>query len=451
MSDLHSEERNWTRRQVLRAGALGAAALATSDPLRAIAQQAARRAKSQGPKKARSVIQIWMWGGPAHTDTFDPKPEAGPDYTGPLTQTVETNVKGIRLGQLLPECAKVADKFSILRGMTHGVFSHETAAYMVQTGWPAGGRIVHPSAGAVVSHELGYGKGYKGLIPPYVVVTRPQGRFSEAGFLGTRYKPFATGGDPARTPFLVEGIASPGLTRSRQEKRKKLLAEVDRFAEELADDPRVRDFKDAQEKAYDLILGETGKVFDLSTEKKELRERYGNSSFGQSCLLARRLVEQGVPYITINYGGWDTHKKHFEEMRRKLPQLDRGLSTLLADLDAHGLLDECIVWWGGEFGRGPKVQWDAPWNGGRSHYGRAFSSVLAGGGFRGGQVVGATDAKGEHVIERKIYPWDLLGTLYAQLGIDPKLQLRHPQGQLVPVLPGADQKLEQGGLLKEII
>jgi hypothetical protein len=256
----------------------------------------------------------------------------------------------------------------------------------------------------VVSHELGYGKGYKGLIPPYVVVTRPQGRFSEAGFLGTRYKPFATGGDPARTPFLVEGIASPGLTRSRQEKRKKLLAEVDRFAEELADDPRVRDFKDAQEKAYDLILGETGKVFDLSTEKKELRERYGNSSFGQSCLLARRLVEQGVPYITINYGGWDTHKKHFEEMRRKLPQLDRGLSTLLADLDAHGLLDECIVWWGGEFGRGPKVQWDAPWNGGRSHYGRAFSSVLAGGGFRGGQVVGATDAKGEHVIERKIYP-----------------------------------------------
>jgi hypothetical protein len=244
--------------------------------------------------------------------------------------------------------------------MTHGVFSHETAAYMVQTGWPAGGRIVHPSAGAVVSHELGYGKGYKGLIPPYVVVTRPQGRFSEAGFLGTRYKPFATGGDPARTPFLVEGIASPGLTRSRQEKRKKLLAEVDRFAEELADDPRVRDFKDAQEKAYDLILGETGKVFDLSTEKKELRERYGNSSFGQSCLLARRLVEQGVPYITINYGGWDTHKKHFEEMRRKLPQLDRGLSTLLADLDAHGLLDECIVWWGGEFGRGPKVPVGCP-------------------------------------------------------------------------------------------
>jgi hypothetical protein len=155
------------------------------------------------------VIQIWMWGGPAHTDTFDPKPEAGPDYTGPLTQTVETNVKGIRLGQLLPECAKVADKFSILRGMTHGVFSHETAAYMVQTGWPAGGRIVHPSAGAVVSHELGYGKGYKGLIPPYVVVTRPQGRFSEAGFLGTRYKPFATGGDPRARPSWSKASLRP--------------------------------------------------------------------------------------------------------------------------------------------------------------------------------------------------------------------------------------------------
>jgi hypothetical protein len=180
--------------------------------------------------------------------------------------------------------------------------------------------------------------------------------------------------------------------------------------------------------AYDLILGEGAKLFDLSGENEELRNRYGRSTFGQSCLMARRLVEAGVPYVTINYPGWDTHKQHFEIMRRKLPEMDRGMSTLLADLADRGLLESTIVWWSGEFGRTPKVQWEAPWNGGRSHFGRVFSAVVAGGGFKGGQVVGASDDKASEVKDRPVYPQDLIGTMYQLLGIDPDGGLPNPRG-----------------------
>jgi uncharacterized protein (DUF1501 family) len=218
----------------------------------------------------------------------------------------------------------------------------------------------------------------------------------------------------------------------------------------LAANPTVRDLKKREEEAYNLILGDAGKVFDLSTETTELRERYGMNKFGQSCLMARRLVEQGVKYVTINYMGWDTHKQHFPLMRRQLPELDRGLSALLADLSNRGLLDETIVWWGGEFGRTPRVQWEAPWNGGRGHFGRAFSMLLAGGGFQGGQVIGATDDKGQTVTDRPIYPWDLIGSIYRQLGIDPDGEIRHPAGGMVRLTPSKVDGVPSGGRLDEI-
>ena len=192
-------------------------------------------------------------------------------------------------------------------------------------------------------------------------------------------------------------------------------------------------------------------MFDLSTEKKELRERYGTNTFGQACLVARRLVEKGVPYITINYTGWDTHKGHFQTMRRKLPELDNGMSALLTDLSDRRLLDSTIVWWGGEFGRTPKVQWDPPWNGGRSHYGRVFSAVVAGGGFKGGHVVGSTDAKAETVKDRPVYPWDLIGSMYELLGIDPQAKLPHPQGKIVRATPTEKDGYKIGGRLTEIM
>lgn len=401
--------------------------------------------------KARSVIQVWLWGGPCHIDTFDPKPDAGSDFTGPLRNPIATNVDGIRIGELLPQLAKRADKYSLIRSMTHGNNGHETAAYMVQTARPPGGRDVYPCVGAVVSLFRGYGAGYKGLIPPYIVLTQPQGRFSESGFLGTRYKPFATGGDPARTPFVVEGVVAQGVSTERQRNRRELLAKLNTLARAMPNDPQIKALEECDRQAYDLILGDAGKVFDLSLEKDDLRERYGRNTFGQSCLLARRLVEKGVPYITINYGGWDTHKGHFQTMQRKLPELDRGLATLLEDLSERGLLETTIVWCCGEFGRTPRVQWEAPWNGGRNHWGRVFSVLVAGGGFKGGQVVGSSDAKGEEVKDRPVYPVDLIGSMYALLGIDGSAKLPHPQGQVATALPTAADGAKMGGLLKEIM
>jgi hypothetical protein len=392
-----------------------------------------------------------MWGGPAHLDTFDPKPDAGRDYCGPLDTPIETNVDGIRIGQLLPGLAQHADKYSILRSVTHGVNAHETASYMVQTGRPSGGRDVFPGVGAVTSLFRGYDAGYTGLIPPYIVLTTPQGRFSEAGFLGSRHRPFATGGDPAKTPFAVEGIVAQGISEERQRKRRHLLEELNTLGQVLHGNASLNALSESEEQAYELILGDAGKLFDLSQEDDALRDRYGRNTFGQSCLMARRLVEQGVPYVTINYKGWDTHKQHFQIMNRKLPELDKGMATLLQDLSDRGLLESTIVWWTGEFGRTPKVLWDPPWNGGRNHFGKVFSMVLAGGGFQGGCVVGASDERGEEVAERPIYPVDVIGSIYRQLGIDAHAPLPHPQGRKVTVIPSDTEGIRRGGLLTEIV
>ncbi|NUP98362.1 MAG: DUF1501 domain-containing protein [Armatimonadetes bacterium] len=431
------DEQQMTRRDALGRMVVGSAGLALG--VRGVwAAGAAPTPAKVLPAKAKSVIQIWMWGGPSHIDTFDPKPAAGYDYCGPLNQVIPTKTDGVQIGSLLPLLAQQSDKYTIIRSMTHGNNGHETAAYMVQTGHKQGDRLVYPCVGAVVSLFKGYDHGYKGLIPPYIVLTAPQGRFSEAGFLGQRYKPFATGGDPNQKRFIVDGVISQSVSDERQQSRRELLNAVDLLGQALPDDPRFKQLEQCETQAYDLILGDAGKLFDLSQESNEVRDRYGRSTFGQSCLMARRLVEAGVPYVTINYGGWDTHKQHFEIMRRKLPEMDRGMATLLADLSDRGLLDTTIVWWSGEFGRTPKVQWEAPWNGGRGHFGNVFSAVVAGGGFKGGQVLGASDATASAVKERPVSPQDLLGSMYQLLGIDPDGPLPNPRGIETTVAPPSE-------------
>jgi hypothetical protein len=442
------------RRELLLSGLAGAAGLLL--PRRALAMPAmSMPAWLAGPPafapagaaKAKAVIQIWMWGGPCHIDTFDPKPEAGYDYCGGLPKAIATNVDGIRIGELLPQLAGQADKYALIRSMTHGINAHETASYAVQTGRKPGDRLVYPGVGAIVSYFRGYNAGYKGLIPPYIVLTDLQGRFSEAGFLGPRYAPFATGGDPGQGQFLVQGVVAPGMTDERQRDRRDLLHQLDTFGRAVQGSSTLDAFAKTEDQAYELILGESGKVFDLSQEKDDVRERYGKNTFGQSCLVARRLVERGVPYITINFKGWDTHKQHFQIMRQKLPQFDKGLATLLQDLSERGLLDSTVVWCSGEFGRTPKVLWEPPWNGGRGHWGQAFSALVAGGGFRGGAVVGSTDPRGEDVTDSPVAPTELINGVYGLLGFDPDAKLPNPDGldiRLVP--PGADGPRTRGPL-----
>jgi uncharacterized protein (DUF1501 family) len=426
----HTYPLEFSRRDLLRL--MGAAGLTL--PLRAGVQ----------PAKAKAVIQIWMWGGPAHLDTFDPKPAAGYDYCGPFDKPISTNVAGVQINELLPLLAQQADKYSLIRSMTHGIYAHETASYAVQTGRKPGERLVYPCAGAVVSLFKGKDAASGGLIPPYIVLTQPQGRFSENGFLSERYRPFATGGDPAQARFAVEGVVAQGVTDKRQQDRRQLLHQLNTL-ERARQDAAWKDLDQAEQQAYELILGDAGKVFDLAQENAAMRDRYGRNTFGQSCLAARRLVERGVPYVTINYQGWDTHRQNFQTMRQKLPQMDKGLATLLQDLSERGLLSSTIVWWSGEFGRTPRVQWEAPWNGGRNHWGDCFTALVAGGGFQGGHVVGSTDARGEQVRDRPVYPADVIGSIYQLLGIDPDGKLPNPQGLDVPVMPAG------AGRLKEIL
>jgi hypothetical protein len=431
-------------------GLCGAAGVLLADRLGCGALAAEQPGTAPAKLKAKSVIQIFLWGGMSHNDTWDPKPESGREYMGEFAKAIPTNVSGIQIGELFPLLAKQADKFSLIRSMTHRNNGHETAAYLMQTGHAPGERLAYPSIGAVFA--LFKNRGYKGLIPPYVVLTRPQGRFSEEGFLGPKYKPFATGGDPNAPRFEVEGVVARGITDDRQKTRRELLKKMNTMGNAMAANPQLAVSEDAKKQAYELILGQGKEVFDLSKEKAELRDRYGRHTFGQDCLVARRMVETGVPYVVINYpGGWDTHSNHFQTMRRQCPQLDQGLATLLADLKDRGLLESTIVWCCGEFGRGPKVDWQPPWNGGRNHYGNVFSVLVAGGGFKGGHVVGSSDAKAQEVKDRPVYPVDLLGSIYQLAGIDANAKLPHPMGVEAHVLPSPSDRVKSAGLLTEIM
>ncbi len=447
---------SFSRRDFMRVGFFSAAGLlAASNPLLSSAAKAEATAKATSPSpilpvKAKSVIQIFLWGGMSHNDTWDPKPDAGYDYNGAMKNFLSTNVDGIQVSEWFPKLAKQADKYSLIRSMTHRNNGHETAAYLMQTAHVPGERLAYPSIGAVFA--LFKSKDYKGLIPPYVVLTQPQGRFSEEGFLGPRLKPFATGGDPNATRFEVEGVVARGIPDERQKRRRELLGKLDTMGGMLTNHPQIEASAEARKQAYELILGEGRDVFDLGREKPELRDRYGRHTFGQDCLAARRMVEAGVPYIVINYpGGWDTHKDHFQTMNRQCPQLDQGLAALLQDLAERGLLESTLVWCCGEFGRGPRVDWQPPWNGGRNHYGNVFTALVAGGGFKGGQVVGASDAKAEEVKDRPVYPVDLLGSIYQLSGIDHTATLPHPMGLEARVLPAAGDGVKSAGLLKEIM
>ncbi|MDR1280348.1 MAG: DUF1501 domain-containing protein [Opitutaceae bacterium] len=405
-----------TRRDFLRIGALTIGGLALAPWLRAAPAPHAR---------AKAVIQLFLLGGPSHLDTFDPKPQASPDYTGPWRKAIATNIDGIRINELLPLTAKHADKYSLLRGLTHGTNAHETATYMMQTGTRPGSELVYPSTGAVVAckmEEAGLLKGR--ALPPYMTIPVAIGRFSEAGFLGSKYRTFVPGNlsDPATD-----------AERARLETRAALLADLDAFGHTEKDlfeeDDHYRD------QAREMVLGKSRTAFDISQEPEAVREHYGKSEFGRACLQARRLVENGVAYVTVTMRGWDTHRDQAERYKKLMPDLDRGFSALLADLAQRGLLDTTIVTCGGEFGRTPKFLMDPPWNGGRNHHGAAFTWAIAGGGFSGGQVVGETDPRGEKVINRPIAPGDLSAGIYRQLGINPSDTLPHPRGSAAPLVP----------------
>ncbi|MBO5234772.1 MAG: DUF1501 domain-containing protein [Alistipes sp.] len=394
-------------------------------------------------QRAKSVILVYLDGGPAQTDTFDPKPDAGRNYYGNYKGVIKTNVEGIELGEKLPLLAGIADKYSLVRSLTHGSNAHETGHYAMITGDTSGGAVVYPSFGAVISYMLK--ESYKGILPRYISLTSANSRFNEGGFLGNEYKSFDTGGKPEAEIFEVEGITNRYIDRTRMDQRMGLL---NKFENTPINKSKIDSLRDIN---MEFIWGASREIFNLHNEPDSVRKRYGKSRLGQSCLAARRLVEAGVPFVNVRTTGWDTHKKHFQKMNTMLPDLDRALSALIEDLDARGLLDSTIVLCGGEFGRTPAVLWEAPWNGGRAHFGKVFSYLVAGGGFHGGKVVGKSDKTGEKVVERPVRPCDLIGTVYLLMGIDPYGTLPHVSEGNLPILPSLLNKNQEGGLLYEII
>lgn len=392
---------------------------------------------------AKSVIEIWVWGGPSQLETFDPKPNAPAEYNNKY-KAIPTNVSGIEISEMLPNLAKHADKYSIIRTMTHRHNGHETASYLMQTGREPGSGRVFPAIGALVAFYKGMD--YKGDLPPYVILTKPKGRFAEEGFLGEKFKPLVTGGNPNAARFSVDGITPPGgLSQADISMQFEALDKFDNFRKynQITALPL---FDAAGKEAFRKMNGTAAKVFDLSQESDEMRSRYGRNEFGQACLTARRLVEAGVPYITINAQGWDSHKKHFETMKKKTAEMDQALAALLEDLAQKNLLDSTIVWWSGEFGRTPKIQWEAPWNGGRNHYAKCFSALIAGGGFKGGKVIGVSDSVAGTVVSRPVAPQDLLGSILERCGIDPDSEFPAFTGVKEPLLP----KESKEGRLREI-
>ena len=398
------------------------------------AESAAPARKTIPGPHARSVIEMWIWGGPSQLESWDPKPDAPQIYSNGL-KAIPTNVPGISVSEWMPLLAKHADKYSIIRTMTHPYFGHETASYLMQTGRQPGSGVVFPAIGAIVAMEKS--KDYKSDIPPYVILTVPKGRFAEEGFLGEKYKPFVTGGNISAQRFVVDGIMPPGnLTPEQFQERFVLAEKLDTFGHTAAGRvPAVSAFNAAGADARALMRGKAATVFDLTKESDEMRNRYGRTEFGQACLCARRLVEAGVPYITINARGWDSHKRHFDTMKRKTAEMDQAVSTLLDDLTERKLLDTTLIWWSGEFGRTPKAQWDPPWNGGRNHYATCFSAMVAGGGFQGGKVVGVSDATASHVVSRPVAPQDLLGSILERCGIDPDSPFPAFTGIHEPLMP----------------
>ena len=377
--------------------------------------------------KAKAAIFVRLGGGPSHMDTFDLKPDAPDTHRGEF-KPIATNVDGVQISEHLPKLAKCAEKFAILRGVSHTLAAHELGTLYMGTGNRPLPSLAFPSLGSVVSKELGAVP----ELPPFVAV--PNQGNNPTGYLGVEYGPFDTGSTPQPGKAMeIRGLALRGVTLEDVDRRQDLVKRYDTaFGEFAKEDKILSGMDEFGQKAYSMMRSAKAReAFDLSKESASATGLFGNDGFSQSCLLATRLIENGVKFITLNLGGWDTHSDNFNALKNKqLPTLDAGLSGLFEVLALKGLLDSTVVYVSGEFGRTPKVNARA----GRDHYPRAMFTLLAGGGIRGGQVVGASDALGEGPKDKAITPDDVAATFYTALGINPKKEYHTPSGRPVMIV-----------------
>jgi hypothetical protein len=371
----------------------------------------------------------------AHQETFDPKPFAPVEYRGPLG-SIDTNVTGVKVGELLPHTAKVADKLAICRSMTHGEAAHERGTHNMFTGYRPSPALQYPSIGAVVSHEFGP----RNNLPPYVCIPNQPNEFAGTGYLSSSYAGFSLGADPADGNFKVRDLTLPGgVDFERFDKRRRILDVVNDHFRTLEKSDSLDALDTFYSRAYSLISSEKAReAFDMTKEPDALKDQYGRNTAGMRMLLARRLVESGVRFVTLTYGGWDMHDNIAGGMKSQLPALDQAFATLIRDLDQRGLLQSTLVCIGSEFGRTPKINGTA----GRDHWPKVFSVVMAGGGIKGGIVYGSSNATAAEPEDDPLTVEDWATTIYDRLGIVADKELMAPGDRPIEIVDGGKVRKE---------
>jgi uncharacterized protein (DUF1501 family) len=417
------------RRHAIRVGGLSVLGLGLSDYFSLQRLQA-----SANQAKAKSCILIWLEGGPSHLEMFDPKPDAPIEVRGPM-ESIATSITGIRINECMQQTSQLMEDLAIIRSVTSPLGEHNFGTHYLMTGYKPTPALEYPYIGSVIAQTSQQDT----VLPPNIAIPRFTNNISGNGFLPSAAQPFSIGGNPQRQDFKVRDLDFyNGLNIPRIDRRRKIVAAFDQFTaqRDLSSDANDSDL----ERAFNLLSSEQAKAaFNLSEESAETRNRYGmGDPVGQSCLLARRLIQRGVPFVTVNNAGWDTHanidnlkKRYATDRNAKLPSFDRALAALITDLKQSGMLSETLVVVMGEFGRTPKVN---P-NGGRDHWPRVFSIAMAGGGIRGGQIYGTSNPLGEFPKDHPVTPADITSTIFTLLGIDPSYELHTIDGRPVRVAP----------------
>jgi hypothetical protein len=423
-----------TRRSFMQVGLIGGLGLTLDNYFRLQAQGATKDYVSkEGP--AKSVIHIYLPGGAAHQETWDPKPNAPIEYRGEMG-IIKTKLEGVWFNECLKQTAEIADKITVCRSMTHGEAAHERGTHNMFTGYRPSPALSFPSFGSVISHEYGP----RNNLPPYVCVPSQPNSFAGSGYLSSSFAPFSLGSDPAAAGFRVQDLTLPtGIDDRRFTTRRSMLEAVNEHfaAKEKSDNLAAMDT--FYQRAYGMISSEKAReAFDINKETDKLRDEYGRNAAGQRMLMARRLVGAGVRFVSLTYGGWDMHNGIKNGITGQLPAFDQGFATLIRDLDRSGLLDSTLVMVSSEFGRTPKINATA----GRDHWPKVFSVVLAGGGIKKGSIFGTSDATASEPEDDPLTVEDLSTTVYHQLGINADKELMAPGNRPIEIVDGGKVRKE---------
>ena len=436
----NSPDHAWqpNRREFLYVGLVGSLGLSLGNLFKLQASEtAAASGTSALPAAAKSIINIYLPGGMAAQESFDPKMLAPIEYRGPLT-AIKTKVEGAYFSEMMKKTAEVADKICVVRSMTHGEADHDRGTHNMFTGYRPSPAIHYPSFGSVVSHELGP----RNNLPPYVCIPSMPNSFAGTGYLGSAYGPFSLGGDPGNKEFKVRDLNLPtGIDDKRFAERRDMRAAVDAHFSALEKSDALEGMDSFYQRAYALLSSDKARAaFSLADEPEKLRDEYGRNTAGGRMLLARRLVEAGVRFVSLTYGGWDHHDNIKNSFTNQMPNFDQAFAALIRDLDKRGLLDSTLVMVTTEFGRTPKINATA----GRDHWPRVFNIILAGGGIKRGLVYGTSDPTGGEPDTNPLTVEDLASTVYHQMGIDPTKNLIAPGNRPIKIV-------KDGEVVKELL